>query len=385
LVKFVRKRIRQQYIRHGESIQRTVSAETLLNPDALTIGFARRFATYKRAMLVFHDMDRIKRILNDPDRPVQIIFSGKAHPADDPGKTLIQEVYALSQLPEFAGKVLFLENYDMNIARHLISGVDVWLNTPRRPREASGTSGQKAALSGVPNFSILDGWWEEGFDGTNGWAIGENREYKDLATQDEADAYSLYTTLEEEIVPTFFDQSSPQGVPTGWVQIMKNAIRSCAGHFSMRRMVIDYTERYYLPAAMQDKLYRANGWAMAKEIVDWQAGVNNRWHGVSIEMGALPKTTVTVGDPVHIEAKVWLHGVSPSEVVVELVTGTQDGDNDIRKPVAMPMTQAAQDGDALIYAATFTPEQSGPLAVAVRVRPDRPHQIMPIPPLIQWG
>lgn len=385
LVDFIRKRIQQQYIRHGESTQRIVSAATLLNPDALTIGFARRFATYKRAMLVFHDVDRIKRILNDPVRPVQIIFSGKAHPADDPGKALIQQVYELSQEPEFAGKVLFLENYDMNIARHLIAGVDVWLNTPRRPREASGTSGQKAALSGIPNFSILDGWWEEGYDGTNGWAIGENREYKDLATQDEADAFSLYTTLEDEIIPAFYDRIAPDSVPTRWVQIMKNAIRTCAPRFSMRRMVIDYTERYYLPGADRGKAYQKDAWALAKEMVTWRAALRAQWQNVRVEMGTLPQTTATVGDPVQISAKVWLHGVSPDDITVELVTGGQDGDHDLRQPVAMPMLQAEQEGDALLYTASFTPQRSGPLAVGVRVRPERIDQIVPIAPLIRWA
>ena len=166
LIQLVRQRLRDQYMRNGEGPIQVESAQHLLDPNVLTIGFARRFATYKRATLMFRDMERMKRIVNDPDRPVQIIFSGKAHPADEPGKALIQQVYALSQQPEFAGKIVFVEDYDMNIARHLVSGVDVWINTPRRPREASGTSGQKAALCGVPSFSILDGWWAEGFDGT---------------------------------------------------------------------------------------------------------------------------------------------------------------------------------------------------------------------------
>lgn len=385
MVNFVRKRVRQQYVRHGESIQRTAGTDQLLDPEALTLGFARRFATYKRAMLVFHDMERIKRILSDPERPVQIIFSGKAHPADEPGKALIQQVYALSQQPEFVGKIIFVENYDMNVARHLISGVDVWLNTPRRPREASGTSGQKAAMSGIPNFSILDGWWEEGYDGTNGWAIGENREYKDLATQDDADAYSLYTTLEGEIIPAFYDRVSDSGIPHRWVQIMKNSIRTCAPHFSMRRMVIDYTERYYLPAAAQGKVYQNNSWKLAKEMVAWREEVRSRWQNVRAELGKLPTDNITVGDPVQIEAKVWLNGNPASDVVVELVTGGAVGDNDLKTPVALSMTQVGQEGDALLYAATFTPEHSGPMSVGVRVRPHRPYQILPVEPLIRWA
>jgi starch phosphorylase len=385
MINFVRKRVRQQYLRHGESTQRIEQANQILNPQALTIGFARRFATYKRAMLVFHDMERITRILNNPDRPVQIIFSGKAHPDDEPGKALIQQVYELSQSPEFVGKIVFLENYDINIARHLISGVDLWMNTPRRPREASGTSGQKAALSGVPNFSILDGWWEEGYNGENGWAIGENREYKDLETQDDADAYSLYQTLEGEIIPAFFERDAVTGVPGHWIKVMKSAIRSCAPRYSMRRMVIEYTERYYLPAAEQGALYQANAWALAKEIVAWRSAIRHHWQGVRVELDNLPRQTVTVGDPVPIQAKVWLDGVAPSDIVVELVTGMARGDNDLKQPVTMPMAQVGQDGNALIYEAAFTPGRSGPMAVAVRARPDRPHYMLPMDPSIRWA
>jgi starch phosphorylase len=385
MIAFVRRRIRQQYLRHGESTQRIARADSILNPNALTIGFARRFATYKRAMLLFHDLARIARILNDPARPVQIVFSGKAHPDDEPGRALIQQVYALSQQPQFAGKVVFVENYDMNIARHLIAGVDLWLNTPRRPREASGTSGQKAALSGVPNFSILDGWWEEGIDSSNGWAIGENREYKDLATQDDADAYSLYTTLEDEIIPAFYERDPNTGVPMQWVTIMKNAIRTCAPRFSMRRMVIDYTERYYLPAAAQGKMYQAADWTLAKQMIAWRARLQSRWNNVRVELDPLPSGTVTVGDAIEISAKVWLNGNSPNDLVVELVTGGPNGDHDLRQPVAVPMIPNGQDGDALVYRVAFTPERSGPLAVAVRVRPQHEHQILPIDPLVRWA
>jgi starch phosphorylase len=385
MIAFVRRRVRQQYLRHGESTQRLTRADSILNPHALTIGFARRFATYKRAMLIFHDLERIGRILNDSQRPVQIIFSGKAHPDDEPGRALIQQVYELSQKPEFAGKIVFLENYDMNIARHLIAGVDIWLNTPRRPREASGTSGQKAALSGVPNFSILDGWWEEGYNGNNGWAIGENREYKDLATQDEADAYSLYTTLEDEIIPAYFQRHAEGDVPARWVAIMKNAIRSCAPEFSMRRMVIDYTERYYLPAAIQGERYQADSWALAKEMVEWRTALRTRWHGVRAELGKLPNGIITVGDPVELTAKVWLPNVHVEDVAVELVTGGATADSDILEPVALSMHHARQEGDVHTYTVVFTPDRSGPMVIGVRVRPERAHQMLPIEPLVRWA
>jgi glycogen phosphorylase len=386
MVKFVRRRIRQQYTRHGESTQRVARADQILDPNALTIGFARRFATYKRAALIFLDEERIKRILNDPERPVQIIFSGKAHPDDEPGKALIQQVYEISQQPEFAGKIIFLENYDMNIARHLISGVDFWLNTPRRPREASGTSGQKAALSGIPNFSILDGWWAEGYDGTNGWAIGDEREYKDTATQDEADAYSLYTTLEEEIIPAFYTRDPGTDIPTKWVRIMKNSIRTCASRFSMRRMVIDYTEQYYLPAAEQGELYQADSWALAKQMVKWRANLRNHWQSVRAELAPLPTQTATVGDPIQLEAKIWLNGVPTSDVTVQLVTGPQGADGQIAHPLIFPMNEDSQEGNAYSYSIAFTPERSGQIVVGARILPHREHQIHPIEPgLIRWA
>ena len=216
LVQLARERMREEYLRHGEGHQRLIAAEQLLDADTLTIGFARRFATYKRAVLLFRDLDRMKRLLNDPERPVQLVFSGKAHPDDEPGKALIQQIHDLSQDPDLVGKVVFIENYDMNIARHLISGVDLWLNTPRRPREASGTSGQKAALSGVPNFSILDGWWAEAYDGGNGWSIGDDREYKDSDTLDDADAHSLCSTLRRRSSLSIMTETKMVFLPSGF-------------------------------------------------------------------------------------------------------------------------------------------------------------------------
>lgn len=386
LIQFARRRIERQLVRHGEGPRRINAAAHLLDPNALTIGFARRFATYKRASLLFHDLDRIRRLLNDPDRPVQIIFSGKAHPADEAGKALIQQVYEFSQDPELAGKIVFLENYDMNIARHLIAGVDVWLNTPRRPREASGTSGQKAALSGIPNFSILDGWWAEGYDGSNGWQIGEEREYKDSETQDDADAYSLYTTLEEVIIPLFFERTSAVGVPHGWVQVMKNAIRTCAPQFSMRRMVIDYTEQFYLPAARTGRRYQAQDYAVAKQIADWKSGLRRRWHGVRIEREALSVQQVRVGDTVPVQARVWLNGIPQDQVVVEMITGQETASGELASPQPQVMQAGSTSGDSLLYSTEFHPQNSGSVAIGVRVRPHHPDQLHPVEPnLVAWG
>jgi starch phosphorylase len=245
LVAYMRDRARLQWLNTEIHPVQVVAAGTLLDPYALTIGFARRFATYKRANLVLSDLDRLLSILNRPNMPVQIIFAGKAHPADEPGKLLIQNVYRAVKKAENGGRLVFLDDYDMNLARYLVQGVDVWLNTPRRPNEASGTSGEKAALNGVLNFSILDGWWREGYNGRNGWAIGDDTDYDDPDEQDRKDAASLYDTLENEIIPLYYAERSADNLPGEWIGRMKESMRSLAPQFSMRRMVKEYTERLY--------------------------------------------------------------------------------------------------------------------------------------------
>ena len=248
LVAYMRDRARKQWLSTQVHPVQVVAAGTLLDPYTLTIGFARRFATYKRANLILSDLDRLLNILNRPNMPVQIIFAGKAHPADEPGKLLIQEVYRAVKKAENGGRLVFLEDYDMNLARYLVQGVDVWLNTPRRPNEASGTSGQKAALNGVLNFSVLDGWWQEGYNGHNGWAIGDSTDSSDPAEQDRKDAASLYDTLENEIIPLYYTERSADNLPSEWIARVKESMRTLAPQFSMQRMVKEYTERLYLTA-----------------------------------------------------------------------------------------------------------------------------------------
>ncbi len=377
LVKFARERIKRQFMRHGEGPRHMELADTLLDPNALTLGFARRFATYKRAALIFHDEERIKRILNDPARPVQIVFSGKAHPADQPGQALIKRIYELSQQPDFAGKIVFLENYDMNIARHLISGVDVWLNNPRRPREASGTSGQKAAASGVPNFSVLDGWWVEGYNGTNGWAIGDPRDYKDQETQDEADVLNLYATLENEIVPLFYDRNESD-LPQGWIKVMKDSIRSCAPEFSMRRMVKDYATELYLPAAASGVRYHADSFALAKEIAAWKQQMRDRWNSVRVEAHVAEDASISVGDTVSLDANVWLNGVPEGDVQVEIVASEQDDAGKLVDPQVVVMENGSSgENGSLRYTGHVHPDASGQLAIGVRVRASHPALINP--------
>lgn len=244
MVQFARERTRQRFTTMGQP----PAIWPVLEDHVLTLGFARRFATYKRATLMFKDVERLKAILNNPRCPIQIIFAGKAHPRDDPGKHFIQDVYQLSMQPGLAGRIIFLEEYDIAVGRELVKGVDVWLNNPRRPHEASGTSGQKASLNGVPNLSILDGWWPEAYNGRNGWAIGEEREYENQDEQDWNDAQSLYQLLEEEVAPAFYERDA-DGVSARWTQICKEAIATCAPQFSMRRMIADYTNMFYMPAA----------------------------------------------------------------------------------------------------------------------------------------
>jgi starch phosphorylase len=250
LGRFIRSRLREQFARHGRSPDELRAVDRMFTSDSLTIGFARRFATYKRAALVFSDLHRLRTLLGDAERPVQILFAGKAHPADRPGQELVQHIFQLSQEERFRGKVYFLEDYDMRVGAMLVQGVDVWLNTPRRPMEASGTSGQKAALNGALNCSVLDGWWPEAYDGANGWVVG-GRQCDDEEAQDREDAQSLYVTLEEQIIPTYYARDA-QGLPRAWLRMMKRSI-AVAPRFSASRMVREYAEQAYLPAAARGR------------------------------------------------------------------------------------------------------------------------------------
>ncbi|GAB4548936.1 MAG: alpha-glucan family phosphorylase [Anaerolineales bacterium] len=242
---YMRERVRERWTRGGFHPVQVVSSGVMINPYALTIGFARRFATYKRASLLLSDIDRLLELINRPNMPVQIIFAGKAHPADEPGKQLIQKVYRTVKKAESGGRLVFLEDYDMNLARYLVQGVDVWMNTPRRPYEASGTSGMKAAINGALNFSVLDGWWREAYNGRNGWSIGEDREYDSTEAQDQYDAGDLYNTLENKIIPMYYDRD-PKEISHEWLAMMKNSMKTCIPQFSTRRMLKEYVEKFYL-------------------------------------------------------------------------------------------------------------------------------------------
>jgi glycogen phosphorylase len=262
----IRERARQDWIARATPPEQLLASGIFLDPNALVIGFARRFATYKRANLIFHDLDRLLRLIHDPYRPVQVIFAGKAHPADDPGKLLLQQLYNYARDPRFGGRIAFVEDYDMHVARYLVQGVDVWLNTPRKPNEASGTSGMKAGFNGVLNLSILDGWWAEAYNGRNGWAIDSGVETNDWQIQDQADAQALYDLLEEQVVPLYY-QRDRDYVPRGWVAMMRESIRTIGPHFSTRRMVKEYTETYYVPAIRASQRFEAKDEEKAATLV----------------------------------------------------------------------------------------------------------------------
>ena len=318
MIGFVRASAKNQLERNGASAAEVAAAERLLDPDALTIGFARRFATYKRATLLLRDKARLSALLNSPQRPVQFVFAGKAHPADNPGKAFIQELYRTAQEPQFRGRIVILENYDMNVARQLVQGVDVWMNNPRRPLEASGTSGMKASFNGAPNFSVLDGWWREGYDGRNGWPIGDEREYADLNLQDDADAFSLYRTLEDSIVPLYYGLNS-EGHSHGWLDFVRQAIVTVSPQFSMQRQVIDYTRQYYLTLNARSHAVQASGDAQARELGGWKAWIRQQWPHTSLAASAQLPASVQPGEHVSVSAQVNPAGIAESDLRVEAV------------------------------------------------------------------
>ncbi len=323
LGKLIRKNIKEQKTRHGASFEELNDIDKLFDPNALTIGFARRFATYKRADLIFRDMERITKIINDHNRPVQLVFAGKPHPADIQGQELVKKVYEISQMPQFKGKVFVLENYNMHSARYVVSGVDVWLNNPRRPLEASGTSGEKAGVNGVINFSILDGWWYEGYNKENGWAIGNGTEYANYELQDNADSQNIYNTLENEIVPLYYAKDDGK-MNSKWIRKMKNSIISVGSVYNTGRMLVDYLNKLYIP-----QLNRYNKITsdinLVNEYLNWENNLKSKWSLIKI----LPKTdldelSISAGSKVQMSCDLFLNGIDPKDVSVEVYLGKLD-------------------------------------------------------------
>ncbi|MEJ2287081.1 MAG: alpha-glucan family phosphorylase [Deinococcales bacterium] len=375
-VRFLRRRVLRQLDRQEASPTALKDTGQLFDPNALTIGFARRFATYKRATLIFRDLDRLEQILADPQRPVQLVFSGKAHPADEPGQALIAHIHNLSKDPRFAGRVLFVEDYDMAIGRALTRGVDVWLNNPRRPLEASGTSGQKAAMNGILNLSILDGWWPEGFDGSNGWAIGGARSFDDDERADAEDADALYAILEREVVP-LYNRRDSDGVPHEWLARVKEAIATVAPRFNAQRMVKDYVSGYYAPAARRGEALTADGYRGATELAAWRQHVAEQWPDVYFSADPVEDQLRRIGEELEVSAVLNPRDLSDDEIRVEIVYSTED-DALQRNIHVVPMQKVDgyPDGGTL-YRARFRPELSGRLAYGVRAYAHHPSLATP--------
>ncbi len=375
LIEFVRDRERARRERMGESPESIRRVNRILDPEILTIGFARRFATYKRARLLFSDKERLKRLLNDATRPVQFIFAGKAHPRDEAGKALIQEVYRFSHEAGLENRIVFLEDYDSYIARRLVQGVDLWLNHPLRPLEASGTSGMKAAPNGGINLRVLDGWWREGYNGSNGWAIGAEIDNGTTEFQNEVDASSLYQLLENQIVPLYY--AKPDGkLPLAWLQLMRESIRSVTPVFNTQRMVKEYTEQLYIPAARSYENFSRDGSGAATHLSQWKTQIRKDWPAVKIsdvQIGNKDRQSILVGESLEITARVHLGAVDPQHVRVEAYHGEVDN-GDLRNPSATLLNQTGSaDGDGNYnYQGAVPASESGTYGFSVRVVPTHP-------------
>jgi glycogen phosphorylase len=387
MISFARRRLKEQYQRRGATPSDVKLVGEVLNSSYLTIGFARRFASYKRGTLIFRDVERLKRILNHPDRPVQLIFAGKAHPRDNFGKELIKTIVHLARDPQLRDRIVFLENYDLAVARNLVQGVDVWLNTPRRPMEASGTSGMKVIFNGGMNFSVLDGWWCEGYNVDTGWAIGLGEEYDNLDYQDEVEANALYDTLEKEIVPLFYDRGR-DGIPRDWVAKMKNSIKTLAPMFNSNRMVQEYTEKFYVNAYRQNQILRHQDFSEVRSLANWYKHLVDKWADVRmLELVSKSPSKMNVNEQMQIEAKIFIGELTPNDVAVELYMGKLSPSGDIVDPTSVEMVADGNPHAGIYnYYCTTPIASSGRLGYSVRVLPGHrslvhPHEMR----LITWA
>ena len=331
LIDYIKQRFSDNWIKRNENPKLITEALNKLNPNALTIGFARRFATYKRAHLLFKNIDRLNAIVNNPNYPVQFIFAGKAHPADGGGQGLIKHIVEMSKRPEFIGKIMFIQNYDINLAKMMLQGVDIWMNTPTRPLEASGTSGEKGVMNGTMHFSVLDGWWVEGYQPEAGWALPEERSFDVQEFQDELDAETIYNILEQEIVPAYYNKNK-KGISETWVGYIKNTIAKVAPNFTMRRQLSDYIERFYVPQAERYRKLKADDNKMAKEISTWKGKVAEKWEGINIVEANVEHgiaNTYKIGESHPAQIKLELNGLSPDEVGVEVVLAEKQEERDV--------------------------------------------------------
>jgi starch phosphorylase len=381
-------------VRRGAPQSEIDAADEVLDPDALTIGFARRFATYKRATLIMRDVERLGQILNQPGRPVQFVFAGKAHPRDDAGKALIQQVVKLAQQKEFRRRLVFLEDYDMAVARTLVQGSDIWLNTPLRPQEASGTSGMKVLPNGGLNLSILDGWWDEAWQDAGarkrfiGWAIGNGESYANPDDQDQVESAALYSLLERDIVPGFYERGA-DGLPRRWIAQMKSSIATLCPTFNIQRMVRQYAADFYVTADQKYQQLTADQAVRARALAAWTSHVRAHWKEVRVEsVDALTQTELPVGSRVHVHAKLQLGALTPDQVAVELYVGRLDAGGELTGAYAIPMQPAGEgSGGSWTFEADTVPcSTSGLHGYTVRIMPfhvDAPREFLP--GVITWA
>jgi glycogen phosphorylase len=372
LVAFARKRLMRQVQGRGGTQRDVERARGVLDTRALTIGFARRFATYKRANLILSDVERLKRILLDSHRPVQLIFAGKAHPRDTEAKEVLKSVVRFCQADEVRRHAVFVEDYDLVVARYLVQGVDVWLNTPRRGLEASGTSGMKVLPNGGLNLSVLDGWWPEAFEPELGWAIGKGEEFEDHAYQDYVESSALYDLLEKDVVPLFY-QRTADGLPRAWIARMKKSMRKLSPLFSSNRMIWEYAERYYLPASRYFRAMTADGAERSRRFADWKRRVAEHWAEVRVESlaGSRP-AALRVGEGLTLTAAIRLGALTPDDVSVEIYHGPLDSERRIRDARTVPMALEGAAGEFHRYTGVIRGERSGMQGYSVRVRPSHP-------------
>ncbi len=389
LVAFARRRLIKQVKSRGGSQTEVTTASEILDPTALTIGFARRFATYKRATLLFRNLERLNQILSNRNLPVQFIIAGKAHPKDEEGKKLIQDICEISKDEAFRRKIVFIENYDINVAHYLVEGCDIWLNTPRRPLEASGTSGMKVIANGGLNFSVLDGWWDEGFDPEVGWKIGNGEEYTDPDYQDELESRQLYNTLETQIIPLFYSRGE-DGLPREWIQKVKNSMKKLGPYFNTHRMVQEYFENYYKAAVEKRRIFSEKKWNNAKELAAWKENMHKNWSSIRLVGLENPDNSksIFVGEDLAISAELSLGELTPQDVEVQAYYGPVDHqDNPEFNETIVLKSESRKTKDGYYkYTGSITTRRSGQQGFTIRVLPKHPLLINPFEMgLVYWG
>lgn len=379
LINYIKQRFADNWIKRHENPKLISEITGKLNPNTLTIGFARRFATYKRAHLLFRNLDRLAKIVNNPERPVQFIFAGKAHPADKAGQDLIKNIVDVSKRPEFRGKILFVQNYDMNLAKMLLQGVDVWMNTPTRPLEASGTSGEKGVMNGTLHFSVLDGWWVEGYQKDAGWALPAERTYDVQDFQDELDAETIYDIFEQEVVPAYYNRNS-EDIPEQWVGFVKNTLANVSPNFTTARMMRDYQDRYYNPQFERSQKVNSDAYKLAKELASWKENIAEKWDAIeikSIEIVDGIANKMVMGEKYPVKLVADLKGLCAKEIGVELVI-TETGNDGQEKIVdALEFNAEKCDGDLCAYTYEVKPDHPGSFAYSFRLfakHPELPHR-----------